>query len=87
MHCNNKVCHAVADVELFTYYIIICDFKNLVTFDHKHSWQPPPANSGSCDFNDVVAFGHNQLYTILELKNELIKTFLGCSPFQQYNVL
>ena len=28
----------------------------------QESWRPLAANRGFCDFNDVVAFGHNQLW-------------------------
>ena len=46
----------------FTYYVIICDLKNLVPFGHKELWRPLAANRGSCDLKDVVAHGHNQLW-------------------------
>ncbi len=46
----------------FTYYVIICDLKNLVPFGHKKLWRPLAANKGSCDLNNVVAYGHNQLW-------------------------
>ena len=46
----------------FTYYVIICDLKNLVSFGHKELWRPLAANRGFCDFKDVVAYGHNQLW-------------------------
>ena len=43
-----------------TYYVIIIyDFKNLVAFGHNNLLQPPVANKGSCDYNDIVAHGHN----------------------------
>ena len=43
------------------YYVIICDYKNLVPFWHKELWRPLAANTGFCDLLDVVAYGHNQL--------------------------
>ena len=42
------------DKGTFLYYIIICDFKNLVPPGHKQLWWPLAANKGFCDFKDVV---------------------------------
>ena len=46
---------------LFTYYLIICDLKNLVPSGHKELWRPLAANKGSCNLKNIVAYGHNQL--------------------------
>ena len=52
--CNNK--------GKFTYYVIICDLKNLVPFGHKELYRPLAAKRGYCDSKDVVTSGHNQLW-------------------------
>ena len=36
----------------FTYYVLICDFKNLVPFGYKELWQTTAVNRGSCDLKD-----------------------------------
>ena len=63
------LCHLLSDFDqlgtsigTFTYFVIICAFKNIVPFGHKELWRPLAANGGSCDLKDVVTFGHNQLW-------------------------
>ena len=48
-----------AEAGLFAYYVIICDFKNI----RPQTIMAASGNEhgGSCNFNDVVAFDHNQL--------------------------
>ena len=58
MDCNNNIADS-RPPGVFTYYIIICDLKNhwpqtiMVAFGHEKC---------CCNFNDAVAFGHNQLW-------------------------
>ena len=57
----HKMSHSLS-LGRHTYYVSICDLKNLVAVGHHKLLLLPAENRKTCNFKDVLNYGHNELW-------------------------